>query len=86
MLDDGVQCASITLTKMLLNCSAEILSREILSHKDFEMVHGVHPVLLTNVQCQPNATTVNDCTSGPMGFANCASGNDTYLACDIYGE
>ena len=39
------------------------------------------PVLLTDVQCDENAATVADCTSGPMGYSNCPSGNDVYLSC-----
>ena len=39
------------------------------------------PVLLTNVQCNENATTIDDCTSGPMGYSNCESGEDVKVYC-----
>ena len=42
------------------------------------------PVLLTNVQCNENATTVDDCTSGPMGYSNCPSGDDVKIFCAGY--
>ena len=51
------------------------------SHDDVEAEYGTHPVLLTNVQCAENAQSVFDCTSGPMGFASCSSGNDLQLGC-----
>ena len=39
------------------------------------------PVLLTNVRCNENATTVDDCSSGPMGYSNCPSGKDVAVIC-----
>ena len=54
---------------------------EPVSHDDVEAEYGTHPVLLTNVQCAENAQSVHDCTSGPMGYASCSSGNDLQLAC-----
>ena len=43
------------------------------------------PVLLTNVQCDENAATPDDCTSGPMGYSNCPSGDDVKLVCSFIG-
>ena len=51
------------------------------SHADVEAKYGTYPVLLTNVKCAENAQSVLDCSSGPMGFASCSSGNDVELAC-----
>ena len=56
-------------------------SFEPISHMDVEAQYGSYPVLLTNVNCHENAQSVLDCTSGPMGFASCSSGNDVELAC-----
>ena len=42
------------------------------------------PVLLTDVQCDENAVSVADCTSGPMGYSNCPSGDDVYLSCGFW--
>ena len=42
------------------------------------------PVLLTNVKCNENATTIDDCTSGPMGYSNCASGEDVIVHCGLW--
>ena len=64
----------------LMTGGSEISS---ISHKELEL-HGEYPVLLTDVKCKPDAMTVRDCTSGPMGFSNCASGNDTVLTCAFY--
>ena len=54
---------------------------ESISHEDVEAKYGTYPVLLTNVQCTENATSVLDCTSGPMGYASCSSRNDVQLSC-----
>ena len=54
---------------------------EPISHDDVEAEYGTYPVLLTNVKCTENATSVLDCTSGPMGYASCSSGNDVQLGC-----
>ena len=43
------------------------------------------PVLLTDVQCDENAVSVADCTSGPMGYSNCPSGDDVYISCALVG-
>ena len=64
----------------LMTGGSEISS---ISHKELEL-QGEYPVLLTDVQCKEDAMTVRDCTSGPMGFSNCASGNDTVLTCQFY--
>ena len=55
------------------------------SHDDVEAEYGTYPVLLTNVNCTENAQSVHDCTSGPMGFASCSSGNDVQLGCMLVG-
>ena len=52
-----------------------------ISHDEVEAVYGTYPVLLTNVQCTVNAQSVLNCTSGPMGYASCSSGNDLQLSC-----
>ena len=52
----------------------EVRSQPSLNQKQF-------PVLLTNVQCNENATTVDDCSSGPMGYSNCPSGKDVAVIC-----
>ena len=39
------------------------------------------PVLLTNVQCNENAMTVDDCSSDPMGYSNCPSDKDVAVIC-----
>ena len=57
---------------------------EPISHDEVETLHGTYPVLLTNVQCTVNAQSVLDCTSGPMGYASCSSGNDVQLTCMLY--
>ena len=66
----------------LMTGGAEISS---ISHKEVELQGQFqeYPVL-TDVQCQPDAKTVRDCTSGPMGVSNCASGNDVVLTCQLY--
>ena len=51
-----------------------------ISHEELE-THGTYPVLLTDVKCNENAQSVEDCTSGPMGYDNCASGNDVLISC-----
>ena len=53
-----------------------------ISHEELEM-YGTYPVLLTDVQCNENAQSVDDCTSGPMGYDNCASGNDVLISCGV---
>ena len=67
----------------LMTGGAEISS---ISHKKVEL-HGEfqeYPVL-TDVQCQPDAESFRDCTSGHMGFSNnCTSGKDVVLACQLY--
>ena len=57
---------------------------EPVSHDEVEALYGTYPVLLTNVQCTVNAQSVLDCTSGPMGYASCSSGNDVKLGCMLY--
>ena len=57
---------------------------EPISHDEVEALYGTYPVLLTNVQCTVNAQSVLDCTSGPMGYASCSSGNDLKLGCMLY--
>ena len=57
---------------------------EPISHSAVETRYGTYPVLLTNVQCIANAASVLDCTSGPMGYASCSSGNDVQLSCAFY--
>ena len=56
-----------------------------ISHAQVEADYGTYPVLLTNVKCNENAQSVLDCTSGPMGFASCSSGNDVHLGCMLVG-
>ena len=55
-----------------------------ISHKEVDKNYGTYPVLLTNVQCIEKAQSVLDCTSGPMGYASCSSGNDVVLGCALY--
>ena len=55
-----------------------------INHEELEK-NGTYPVLLTNVQCNENAQSVDDCTSGPMGYENCASGNDVVISCGLWG-
>ena len=59
------------------------LGFEAISHNEvrYPFRDNQLPVLLTNVQCNENATTVDDCSSGPMGFSNCPSGNDVAIHC-----
>jgi len=56
------------------------------SHEDVQEIYGEYPVLLTNVKCAENATLFDDCTSGPMGYAACNSGNDVELSCGYFNE
>ena len=79
-VDNFDEHAATFFCSNLMTGGGEISS---ISHKSLE-AYGEYPILLTNVQCQANATTVNDCTSGPMGYSNCASGNDTVLTCALY--
>ena len=57
---------------------------EPISHAEVEALYGAYPVLLTNVKCTENAQSVLDCTSGPMGYASCSSGNDVELGCALF--
>ena len=59
---------------------------DVYSHEDVQEIYGEYPVLLTNVKCAENATTFDDCTSGPMGYAACDSGNDVELSCGYLNE
>ena len=43
--------------------------------------YGQYPVLLNMMQCEENAESFLECTSGPMVFANCPSGNDLQAFC-----
>ena len=52
-----------------------------IEHKDVQDEYGEYPVLLTNVKCTEGADSVHDCTSGPMGYAYCSSGQDLVLGC-----
>ena len=54
-------------------------TRDPLSHVDSELAG--FPVLLNNLQCIEGATSVEDCTSGPMGFEHCESEQDLQLGC-----
>ena len=59
------------------------------SHADVQAEFGTLPVLLNNVECIPlvlsqlDSTGFQNCTSGPMGFEHCKSGNDLKMACGM---
>ena len=59
----------------------ESIPHKEVSSKLYNITGLVIPVLLTNVQCNENAASVDDCISGPMGFSNCPSGNDVAIHC-----
>ena len=58
--------------------------REPINHDEVQELYGEYPVLLTDVQCAENAQNVDDCTSGPMGYASCSSGNDIQIGCGLW--
>ena len=68
------------------NLEMPYLFYDYYSHKGVQETYGEYPVLLTNVKCIENATTFHDCTSGPMGYAACNSGNDVELSCGYLNE
>jgi len=59
------------------------------NHDEVQAEFGTLPVLLNNVKCIPlvwsqlNSTGFQNCTSGPMGFQHCESGNDLKMACGM---
>ena len=50
-------------------------------HEHTETEFGQYPVLLNMMQCEENAESFRECTSGSMGFENCPSGNDLQAFC-----
>ena len=51
------------------------------SHDHTENEYGKYPVLLNLVQCEEDAGSFNECSSGPMGIEYCASKSDLQAFC-----
>ena len=53
------------------------------NHDKVQAEFGTLPVFLNNVKCIADSISFQNCTSRPMGFQYCKSGNDLKMACGM---